>query len=374
MKVCPNYSLTQSLFIPINGKIVYIFRKKGPGDRHRQINYTENVVCAFTIDEFKTFFRVSRVSVQKLQDHITEVCCTENISGILCRHSTGGRVQISLEDRLLMLLWYLASLDKYAAIADRFGVSESTASCAIRNLLQFVKENLVQKMIVWPSDDEMDEIEAMYNDLKGFPGVVGMIDATHIKIHRPAVRGIDYYNRKNFYSVVLQAVVREDMRFVHVFAGFPGKVHDARVLKESPLYETGRSKCREGHILGDSGYPNLPWLLTPFRDNGHLSEAQKTYNTVHSSIRSKVERAFGLLKGRFTRLQNIYQRDIKTIVNTIITSCVLHNICLVNDDEFEIQLSDQEDQVPDMPNRLNFDDHDQEFAALKRITIARNFI
>jgi hypothetical protein len=82
-------------------------------------------------------------------------------------------------------------------------------------------------MIVWPSDDEMDEIEAMYNDLKGFPGVVGMIDATLIKIHRPAVRGIDYYNRKKFYSVVLQAVVREDMRFVHVFAGFLGKVHDA---------------------------------------------------------------------------------------------------------------------------------------------------
>jgi hypothetical protein len=70
MKVCPNYSLTKSLFIPINGKIVYIFRKKGPGDRHRQINYTENVVSAFTIDEFKTFFRVSRVSVQKLRDHL----------------------------------------------------------------------------------------------------------------------------------------------------------------------------------------------------------------------------------------------------------------------------------------------------------------
>ena len=32
----------------------------------------------------------------------------------------------------------------------------------------------------------------------------------------PAERGIDDYNRKDYYSVVLQVVVREDMRFTGV--------------------------------------------------------------------------------------------------------------------------------------------------------------
>ena len=49
-----------------------------------------------------------------------------------------------------------------------------------------------------------------------FPGVVGMIDDTHIAIRMPAERGVDYYNRKEYYSVVLQVVVREDKRFTDV--------------------------------------------------------------------------------------------------------------------------------------------------------------
>ena len=49
-----------------------------------------------------------------------------------------------------------------------------------------------------------------------FPGVVGMIDDTHIAIRMPAERRVDYYNRKEYYSVVLQVVVREDKRFTDV--------------------------------------------------------------------------------------------------------------------------------------------------------------
>ncbi|KAJ8304911.1 hypothetical protein KUTeg_018494 [Tegillarca granosa] len=281
----------------------------------------------------------SRISVQYLLESITEICISENISGILCRHSSGGSEQIPLHNRILILIWYMASLDKYSSIADRFGVSESTASCAIRNLLQFIQENLVKKVIIWPTGDELQEIQDLYMELKGFPGVVGMIDGSHIRIHKPQIRGIDYYNRKEYYSIVLQAVVREDMRFTDVFTGFPGKVHDARILKESPLYNMAKNMDRNFHILGDSAYPNLPWLLVPFRDNGHLTYAQKTFNKTHSSIRSNVERAFGQLKGRFTRLQSVNQRDIRTIVQTILTGCVLHNICIINHDDMDDMLN-----------------------------------
>lgn len=106
-----------------------------------------------------------------------------------------------------------------------------------------------------------------------------------------------------------------------------------------------------GHILGDSAYPNLSLLLMPFRDNGHLTPVQKQYNNVHASICCSVERAFGLLEARFTRLQNIYQNDILRIFRTIITGCVLHNICIMNNDEIQDIL--KEDPVPqDFPNVL----------------------
>ncbi|XP_048750321.2 uncharacterized protein LOC125662190 [Ostrea edulis] len=272
-------------------------RRKKPQNRHRQRNYVENVVVNFRIDEFKTFFRIGKVSMQCLQEKICETCLEQNLSGILCREAAGGTVQKPLPDRILMFLWFMSNQDKYASIADRFGMSESTASYAIRNLIAFIHDHLLSKVVVWPTIAEQQEIKDMYWDLKGFPGVVGMIDGTHISITKPAERGVDYYNRKDYYSVVLQAVVREDLRFIDVFAGFPGKVHDARIFRNSPLFVNGPALCRDGHLLGDSAYPNLTWLLTPFRDNGHLTEAQIQFNYVHSSIRSNVERLFGILKG-----------------------------------------------------------------------------
>lgn len=44
------------------------------------------------------------------------------------------------------------------------------------------------------------------------------------------------------------------------------------------------------------------WLITPYRDNGHLTAQQRRFNTVLSWLRQKVERAIGLLKGRWRRL------------------------------------------------------------------------
>lgn len=155
-----------------------------------------------------------------------------------------------------------------------------------------------------------------------------MVDGTQIQIQKPHERSFDYYNRDWYYSVVLQGVVREDLRFIDVFTGFPGKVHEARVFRASPFYQKGQNLSQQNrHILGNSAYPNLPWILTPFRDNGHLTNAQTNYNNVHSGIRSTVERAFGLLKQRFVRLQNIKQGNIRSITSTILTACVLHNIC-----------------------------------------------
>lgn len=51
-------------------------------------------------------------------------------------------------------------------------------------------------------------------------------------------------------------------------------------------------------LLGDSGYPLLPFLMTPFIGN-NLTLNQIIYNDIVVSARSLVERTIGLLKGRF---------------------------------------------------------------------------
>lgn len=123
------------------------------------------------------------------------------------------------------------------------------------------------------------------------------------------------------------------MQFTYVVAGSVGSCHDARVLRTYDLWENGPARCGDAHIIGDAAYPLRNWLLTPYRDNGHLTPTQRHYNTCLSTTRVTVERAFGVYKGRFRRLQYVDTHKVETAVDLIIVCCILHNICILNEDE-----------------------------------------
>lgn len=92
-----------------------------------------------------------------------------------------------------------------------------------------------------------------------------------------------------------------------------------------------QEKCGHFHLLGDSGYPVLSNLLTPFRDRGQLSRAQSNYNVVLATNRYIIEHCFGLLKQKFRQLYHIKLRKINDIVHFIRACCVLHNLALQDD-------------------------------------------
>ena len=72
------------------------------------------------------------------------------------------------------------------------------------------------------------------------------------------------------------------MRFTNIYTGWPGCVHDARVLRNSSLYrsaETGDAVLNDHHIFADGGYPLRNWLIVPFKNFGNLTPQQKRFNT-----------------------------------------------------------------------------------------------
>ena len=83
---------------------------------------------------------------------------------------------------------------------------------------------------------------------------------------------------------------------------------------------------RQYHVLGDSAYPLELNLMVPYRDNGHLSENQKKFNS-----RCSIERAFALFKGKFRRLKYLDINDLSAVPNIILAACTLHNFILQND-------------------------------------------
>ena len=123
------------------------------------------------------------------------------------------------------------------------------------------------------------------------------------------------------------------------------------------------------HILGDSAYPLKDWLLTPYRDNGHLTLTERQYNFIHSSTRMVIERAFGILKGRFRRLNFIEMDSLEDTAKIVNVACTLHNICLMKDDEFEesFELEEEVNNFQDIGSR-------DTNAAMKRDTIRDNLV
>merc|ERR1712239_109637 len=65
---------------------------------------------------------------------------------------------------------------------------------------------------------------------------------------------------------------------------------------------------------------------------GRLTPEQKKFNRKFSALRCVVERAFGILKGRWRLLLKKNEQKTSTLKKTVIAACVLHNICIERGD------------------------------------------
>lgn len=80
----------------------------------------------------------------------------------------------------------------------------------------------------------------IFSLLKSFSGA---IDGSHIRIDKPAEDPDSYINRKQYFSIHVQGTVDHNMKFIDIFIGYPGSVHDARVFKNSTLYNDLHNLC-----------------------------------------------------------------------------------------------------------------------------------
>ncbi|XP_039300679.1 putative nuclease HARBI1, partial [Nilaparvata lugens] len=136
---------------------------------------------------------------------------------------------------------------------------------------------------------------------EGFNGIIGAIDGCHIQIKKPAGNDYDYYNRKQVHSVILQGICNENCKFINISTGYPAttRVFGLRPIGQELQDNDQRMIAPEHHLIGDAAYRLTTYLLTPYRDTGHLTESQSNYNKKLSSVRSVIERSFGRLKGKF---------------------------------------------------------------------------
>ena len=109
---------------------------------------------------------------------------------------------------------------------------------------------------------------------------------------------------------IIEAVVNGKKVFTDCACGFPGSMHDSRVLQGSAIFRRaeqgeiltaptvivgGREITR--YLVGDGAYPRSPWLMKPYPE-GTRDPQKITFNKELSSARVQVECAFDMLKNR----------------------------------------------------------------------------
>ena len=224
---------------------------------------------------WKEHFRITHATFEYLCDLIR--------ADIQKQH-TRMRVAISVEEKVGLALWRLATGNSYRSCGLQFGYGKSTAKCIcgefeltlLRRKDQFIKFPLTRQEIT----EKVHEFKEMY----GIPQIVGAIDGCHIEINAPPRNHEDYYNRKQHYSVNLQAIVDSNPKFIHATIGYPGSIHDAHVLRLSGLYNLAQNEqilagptrningVEIGPLLaGDSAYPLTSCLMKPYSDRGALN-------------------------------------------------------------------------------------------------------
>lgn len=142
---------------------------------------------------------------------------------------------ITHEKAFLLTLWYLANTETFHEVSDRFDVTQSSSHRVLQQTLNIIIW-LTDEFICWPHDlQEKLEISHGFGDLQGVDCVIGVIDGTHIGVVRPMEDQRDYYDRKRYHSILLQAIVTSDGRIIDVHMGEPGSMHNARMLHRSPM-------------------------------------------------------------------------------------------------------------------------------------------
>ena len=165
------------------------------------------------------------------------------------------------------------------------------------------------------------------------------MDGKHVRIKCPAHSGTMFYNYKQFFSIVLQAVVDARYRFIFVDVGAYGKQSDGGIFELSPVSSFiadktrfPQDRCPPGFdiklpytFVCDDAYPLKRNMMKPYTSGG---AAEDIFNGRLSRARRCVECAFGILANKWRLLLRSIETDPKVADSIIKCAAVLHNVVI----------------------------------------------
>ena len=283
--------------------------------RIRHLRDRFNPLEEYHNEEFRLHFRLRKDSVIDLAKILEKDL----------QHQTRRGLPLTPMQQVLVALRFYATGTFQRVIGHLFGVGAFAACTAIHKVSKAIAKQRTQ-FLSFP--ENLADTKRRFYDVAHFPGVIGAIDCTHIRIICPnKENAMAFVNRKQFYSINVQAVCESDAFITNTVARWPGSTHDSRIF-DNTIADKLRDGAIDGILVGDSGYACRAYLMTPILEPKNAGEVR--YNTAHRRTRCVIKRCFGLLKRRFPCFHLGLRTALANTLVIIVANAVLHNFALMH--------------------------------------------
>ncbi|CAH8278714.1 unnamed protein product [Arabidopsis lyrata] len=289
--------------------------------------------------------RIQEDSAACLQLLRMSLDCFRSLCDVMeIRYGLQPTLNVSIEKSVAMFLRICGHNEVQRDVGLRFGRTQETVNRKFFEVLR-ATELLACDYIKTPTRQELRRIpKKLQRDRRYWPyfsGFVGAIDGVHVCVKvKPELQGM-YWNRHDRTSFNIMAICDINMLFTYVWNGAPGSCHDTAVLTMAQDLLPPRDK----YYVVDSGYPNKQGFLAPYRSsrNGvvryHMSQfyngppprnKQELFNRCHASLRSVIERTFGVWKKKWRILCEFPRYDIDVQKRVVTATMGLHNFIRIS--------------------------------------------
>lgn len=249
---------------------------------------------------------------------------------------------VSGELKLAVTIRMLAG-GSYLDIILSYGIKSAEVYRVFHECKDWINLAFKLPLVDYLNNEDLPALQRISEDFSArsngvFKGVIGAIDGIAIRIRCPSssIDGIEdcgnYYCRKGFYALNMQAICDSHKRIIWLSSGHKGSVHDSAAFAETMLIELLKSKAdflfdNRLFIIGDSAYTLASYLLTP-HDNASSQSMEDDFNYYHSSCRINIECAFGEIIMRWGIFWRKLQFSLKETGKIINAAILLHNFLI----------------------------------------------
>ena len=321
-------------------------KKRTKYDHPRVINAIEDdylgINPRFRDAQFDRAFGVSRSRYEVIRADIGregKAFFTRSMDGL-------GQPVASMDARILLALKTLRYGVACHCFSDYFQMSQQLCRDCLIQFSGSIKSIYQKTYLRTPNETDVKRIVNLHCGVHGVPGMLGSLDCsqTHWK-NCPKQHHGSYVGKEKKPCIVLESVCDYNLYIWYASYGYCGALNDVNILYLSPLlenllngsfdemekavvpYKLDKEEFHKCYLLTDGIYPRFSRFVKAKKHPIH--PAEQRFTAWQESARKDIERAFGVLKGKWAFVgMPIRLRDLDQISERMAACLILHNICV----------------------------------------------